>query len=127
MSVDFFNIPKFWHQKATGIISIGTSFQEVVTMTTPVLAVGLYMLYYSFEVDFNGERSAIASFRMTGTYGAVTEFDISAPTVANKLNRFYGFPKEHAGGAILFGMDFKQTGVAQFDVDFIDVIVARVS
>ena len=127
MSIELFDIPRFWNQKESGITGVGTSFQEVITMTTPSLSAGTYMLYYSFEVDFNGERSVIANFRMTGTYGSPTEFDISAPTVANNLNRFYGFPKVHPGGIITFGMDFKQTGVTQFDIDFIDVIIARMA
>ncbi len=124
--MELYSIPNYFTQKASGITGIGDTMQEVVTLTTPDLPAGMYHLMYSFEVDFNGTKNTPAYFRMGGTYGAATEFAVIAAQNVDHMNRLYGFPKDHPGGAITISLDFK-TDVSQFDVDWCDVVVMRVA
>ena len=128
MSIEFFDVSTFSTQKASGILAVGDTFQEVVTLTTPILEAGIYMIAYSFQVDFNGTKDKSMFFQVTGTFGDTTEF---AETAGDKdgdhKNRAYSFPKTWAGGAITIGLDMrKEADLGQLDCDFVDVSVFRV-
>ena len=129
MSIEFFDVTTFNTTKASGILDIGDTYQEVITMTTPVLEAGTYMIGYSFQVDFNGSKNKPMFFQLTGTYGDPTEFaEVAGDSDADHKNRLYGFPKDWAGGAITVGLNMKKDpGLGQLDCDFVDVSVHRVA
>jgi len=47
---DLNDITAYNYQKEVAVLDIGTTFQEVVTMTTPVLPAATYEISYSFEM-----------------------------------------------------------------------------
>ena len=99
--------------------------QTVVTMTTPVLEAGDYMIFYSFQVT-HGAKNQPLFFKTAGTY-ADAEYFANSASDSDELhvNRAYGFPKEHAGGVITLSLEmYKPTGSAV--IDFADVMVTRV-
>ena len=117
--------------KASAVVVTATTdpMQEVVTMTTGDLPAGKYMLGYSFELNFNNNKNKPAYFSMGGTYGSATKFAVIATDVtADDLNRYYSFPKDHAGGPITISLLFqKDSGTDVQTVDFADVMVMRVA
>ena len=98
--------------------------QTIVTMTTPALEAGDYNIAYSFQVTHSAKNQPLY-FKTGGTY---EDSDYFANSVSDNdelhTNRLYGFPKEHAGGAITLSLlMYKPVGTAV--VDFADVIVSR--
>ena len=126
--IELFDVPSFWFQKETGILNIGTTPQEVVTITTPDLEPGVYQIGYSIMANFNGQKNQPMTVTMTGTYGGASN-DISVgDNDGNDVMGTYFFPKDHAGGAITFGLNVSKsaTFTAQLDVQFVDVMINRV-
>lgn len=117
----------FYHQKEADVLDIGETFQEVVTLTTPDLPAGVYMIAYAFEVDFNGKKDTPAFFRLGGTFGSTAEFAITAgASDGDQKNRYYGFPKEWTGGPITVSLDFKKDAlITTFDINFVDVMIEK--
>lgn len=99
--------------------------QTVVTMTTPLLEAGDYNIVYSFQATHSAKNQPLF-FKTGGTYADAAYFANSAGDNDElHVNRLYGFPKEHAGGAITLSLlMYKPTGTAV--IDFADVVVSRV-
>jgi len=119
----------FYTQKESGLLNIGTAFQEVITITTPSLAEGKYVIGYAFELNFDSQKNQPAIFQLTGTFGSATEFSSSiGDNDVGLKNRAYWFPKDWAGGPITVGINFKKSASfsAQLDVNFVDVVVRYV-
>ena len=129
MSIEFFDVSTFNTNKASGILAIGDTFQEVVTMTTPVLEAGTYVVAYSFQVDFNGTKNKPMFFQVTGTFADSIEFaETAGDQDADHKNRSYSYPKVWAGGVVTIGLDMKKdAALGQLDCDFVDVSIYRVA
>lgn len=114
--------------KAVDILDIGTVYQTAITMTTPVLEAGLYMIGFSFQADFHGQKNQPLNTLITGTFGGSEYSDSIGDNDTGFKTRYFGFPKPWAGGAITLGIDCKKASSfsAQCDIDFIDVMVYRV-
>ena len=107
--------------------NLGSTFQTVASVTLAGAPAGTYEVGYSFQIDFNGTKGKPVFFRMGGTYGDTTEFSSVAEQDADKKNRFYMFPKVHAGGDIVVSLDMrKDATIGTLDVNFVDTIIRRV-
>ena len=118
----------FNYQKESAI-AVGDVFAEAITMTTEVLPAGTYMIAYSFEYQLDTKDKPL-TWRVTGTYGSLDEFENAVPAaLAGQLkNKYYSFPKDHAGGAIIIGMDFKKDALMpSATINFLDVMIMRVA
>ena len=123
---ELFSILEYVFDKQT-VPNLGDTFQTVASVTLAGAAAGDYEIGYSFEVDFNGTKSKPIYFRLGGTYGDTTEFSTVAEQNADKKNRYYTFPKTHAGGDIIVSLDMrKDATIGLLDVTFVDVIIRRV-
>lgn len=127
MAVEFFNVLEYASDKQT-VLDLGNTFQTVASVTMANAVAGEYEIGYAFEVDFNGTKGKPLFFRMGGTYGSVTEFSTTSEQDADKKNRYYMFPKTHAGGDLVVSLDMKKdTAIGTLDVDFADVMIKRVN
>jgi len=119
----------FHTQKESGILDVGTVFQQAITLTTPSLKEGKYVIGYSFELNFNTQKNQPAIHQLLGTFGSVNEFcDSIGDNDTGLKNRTYMFPKDWVGGPITLGLNFKKSGSfsQQLDINFIDVVVRYV-
>ena len=123
---DIFSILAYVFDKQT-ILDLGSTFQTVSSVTLAGAPAGTYEIGYSFEVDFNATKGKPLYFRLGGTYGDTTEFSTVAEQDADKKNRYYTFPKVHAGGDIVVSLDMrKDATIGTLDVTFVDTIIRRV-
>lgn len=101
--------------------------QTVVTMTTPELAVGTYMIAYSFQVT-HGAQNRPLFFKLSGTYPDAAYF-VNESSGNNQLNmnRLYGYPTDLvAPGVITLSLDMYEA-TASATIDFADVWVNRIA
>lgn len=99
------------------------------TLTTDALPAGTYMVGYSFEIDFQGNKDKPLLFRMTGTY-AGEEFVESVPAASTHgfKSRFYLFPKIVTEGEVItHGLEFQDESSAGIIIDWCDVMIYRVA
>lgn len=127
-NVQQFGVASFDTAKVSGVpitATAETSPQTVVTMTTPSLPIGKYMISYAFQATYGAKDRALF-YRMGGTYGDAKFFSY-APGVneALHINNSYGFPKDHAGGPIVLSVEMYDP-LAEVVCDFADVVVQRV-
>lgn len=126
MAVELFNVLAYTSDKQS-VPNLGSTFQTVASVTMVGAEAGEYAVGYAFELDYNGTKNQPVYFRMGGTFGSVTEFSSQADQDADHKNRFYMFPKTHAGGDITVSLDMrKDAAIGTLDVDFVDVIIHRV-
>ena len=127
-NVQQFNVASFDTAKAVNVAITATAQgtpQTVVSVTTGALPAGKYNLLYAWQATFLAKDRPLY-FKIGGDYADV-EFFSEAPGVVNALymNRLYGFPKDHAGGAITLSLEMYDP-LGEAVVDFADVIVQRV-
>lgn len=97
------------------------------TMTTEPLPAGKYMIGYSFEADFGGNKDKALLFKITGDF-AGQEFaeSASAASAHGLRSRFYMFPKDITEGTIInHGITFQDESGVGILIDFCDVILWR--
>ena len=126
--IEFFNVAFNQFEKATAVAITATSDaspQTVVTMTTPSLPAGDYMITYSFQATHSGKNQPMF-YKIDGTYADANYFSNAASDNDQlHVNRLYGFPKAHAGGVITMTLlVYKPTGTVV--CDFADVICTRI-
>ena len=123
---DIFSILTYDFDKQS-VPNLSDVFQTVASVTLLGAVAGTYEIGYSFQVDFNGTKGKPLYFRLGGTYGDPTEFSTVSEQNADKKNRFYAFPKVHAGGDITVSLDMrKDATIGTLDVDFVDTMIRRV-
>ena len=115
-------------EKGVGILNIGMSYQQLVTLTTENLEPGKYLIGYSWEGDFHEQKNRPFYTQLTGTFAGEEFSDSIGDNDTGFKNRFYAFPKDWAGGVITLGVQGKKDSLfsAQMDITFIDVFVLRV-
>ena len=128
VDIDLFDAVTFRTAKVSGVSITATTEgtpQTVVTVTTESLPAGMYTLMYAWQATFLAKDRPLY-FKIGGTY-ADANFFSNAPSGNNELriNRLYGYPKEHAGGPITLSLEMYDP-LAQAVVDFADVVVRRV-
>ena len=128
MGVQLFDVVSFNTEKVSNIAITATASgapQTVITMVTPVLPAGIYNVAYSWTATFQAKDRPLF-FRLAGTFlDAVFYSNGCGQNDALNLNRLYGFPKDHPGGAITIELQMYDPH-AEAVVDFCDVVVTRV-
>jgi len=125
---ELYDIVKINTQKNSAILDIGTVMEPLVTMTTPTLQAGTYIISFSFEANFHDQKNQPMYSQVTGDFAG----DIYSDSIGDNDNgiktRYYGFPKVWVGGPITLGLQAsKAAGFgAQLDVNYVDVNVMRV-
>jgi len=114
--------------KEIDVVISDSTMTEVITMTTGDLPAGTYFIGYSFEYTLD-TKDKLMTYRVGGTYGSLTEFNesVAAASVSLVKNRYYGFPKAHAGGPITLSMDFQVESGVVGELNFMDVFVSRLA
>ena len=130
MDQQLFDAVAFHTEKVSGVAvtaTTGASPQTIVTMTTPSLPAGTYNLAYSFAVTFLDNNRPL-HFGIGGTYADSDFYSVSSNVnnVTTHMNRLYGYPKDHTGGAITISL-VAYDPLAEAVIDFADVIVSRVA
>ena len=125
---ELFDILDFHAEKASAITNIGTAYQTIVTMTTPSLPAGEYMISYSYELNFNGQKNQPAISQLIGDFAGSEFSDSIGDNDIGDKNRAYAFPKTLTAGVYTLGIQMKKSAQfsAQLDVDFVDVMMQRV-
>ena len=115
-------------EKSSGITDVGDVFEQLVTMTTPDLPAGVYMIGFSWEANFNEQKNRPFETQLTGTFAGAIYSDSVGDNDVGIKTRMYGFPKTWGGGVITLGMQGRKSASfsAQLDVDYIDVMVRRI-
>jgi len=116
-------------EKASAILDIGTVFEQLVTMTTPSLEAGTYMIAFAWEGNFHDQKNRPFDTQITGTFAGEIYSDSVGDNDVGIKTRYYAFPKVWAGGAITLGLQGRKDGSfsAQMDIEFIDVMIQRVA
>jgi len=125
---ELYDIIKINTQKNSAILDIGTVMEPLVSMTTPTLEPGTYMLTFSFEANFHSQKNQPMRSQLTGDFAGEVYTDSVGDNDDGIKTRFYGFPKIWAGGPITFGLQASKSGAfaAQLDVNYVDVMIMRV-
>ena len=128
--VQMFDVMNFHTAKASAVPVTATDeigAQTVVSLVTPSLPAGLYMIDYAFQVTFS-EKNKLMHFGLKGTFpdaelfgGAVTD------NTELHANRRYGYPKQFAGGVVTMDLVmYKDPTMTSLVADFADVFIQRV-
>ena len=125
---ELLEIMTFYTTKASAILDIGTTYQQVISLETPVLPAGKYIFSYSYELNFNNQKNQPAISQVTGHFAGSEFSDSIGDNDIGDKNRAYSYPFDHPGGLILTGLQFRKPAQfsAQLDVDHIDINIQRV-
>ena len=125
---ELYDVLKMHTQHNNAILDIGTVMEPLVSMTTPVLDAGTYMLSFAFEANFNGQKNLPMLSQVTGDFAGEIYADSIGDNDGEIKTRYYAYPKVWAGGAIAFGLQASKdvSFAAQLDVNFVDVMIMRV-
>jgi len=123
-----FDLVSFNTEKASAVVITATNdspAQTVVSLVTPSLPVGTYMLGYMFQITHSAKNQPLY-FKTSGTYSDAAYFSNSASDNDElHVNRFYAYPIQWAGGVVTLELDmYKPVGGAT--VDFVDLVITRV-
>lgn len=123
-----YDYAKMHFQKEAGILAIGSVFQQLVTLTTPVLEAGNYRLAFAWQADFHGQKNQPFESQLTGDYVGDIYSDSIGDNDGQIKNHHYAFIIVHAGGPLTLGMQGRKgpSFTAQLDVNFIDIMIDRV-
>ena len=126
--IKLYDYAKLHFVKASAILNIGETFQQLVTMTTPVLEAGVYMISFSWEADFNDQKNQPFETQITGDFAGNIYSDSIGDNDVNIKTRYYAFPVELPGGPVTIGVQGRKSAafISQLNVDFIDIMVYRV-
>ena len=119
----------FHSQQDLAVLDINTTPQTVCVLNTPELPAGTYIIRYAFEVGFNGTKDKPVYFKMTGMdFPDANSFSIVSPTYGDHENKSHCYSKAWAGGAMNLALSmWKDSGIAQLDCDYVDIMVERVA
>ena len=119
---------KMYEQKVSNILDVGTTFQQFITLVTPNLEPGKYLIAISWEANYNGQKSQPMITQMTGTFSGTEWYDSIGDKDDGVRTRYYAFPKDWGGGAITLGIQGKKdpSFSKDLDINYIDVMVSRV-
>jgi len=125
---ELYDIVKINTQKNSAILDIGTVMEPLVTMTTPTLQAGTYMISFSFEANFHNQKNQPMRSQITGDFAGEVYTDSVGDNDDGIKTRSYQFPKVWAGGPITLGLQASKSTAfaAQLDVNFVDVNIMRV-
>ena len=125
---DIFDVLSVDSASASGILNIGTTYQEVVTITTPDLPAGKYLFAYAYELGFNGQKNQPCISQVTGHFASQEYSDSIGDNDVGDLANSYGYPFTHAGGVITTGIQMRKSAsfAAQLDVSYIDIVINRI-
>ena len=127
--IPLYDYAKMHTVKASGITDIGTVFEQVVTMTTPVLEAGTYMIGFAAEANYHGQKNQPAELQLTGTFAGEIYSESIGDNDQGIKTSYYSFPKVWGGGAITLGVQVRKSAsfLEALDVNFVDVMVYRVA
>lgn len=112
----------------TNILDVGKVFQELVSVTTSVLAAGHYIFSFSWEADYNGQKNQPFETQLTGTFPSAIYSDSAGDNDVNIKTRTYSVTEYWAGGAITMGLDGRKgdSFLASLDILKAGVTIYRV-
>jgi hypothetical protein len=126
--VELFDVASIHTQKVSAV-PIGANLpgapQTVVSLVTPSLPAGVYNVAYAWQATFLAKDRPLF-FKAGGTFADAQFFSEGAGVNnALRINKLYGYPKNHGGGPITFSLEMYDP-LKEAVVDFADVVVTRV-
>lgn len=114
--------------KVTGVTNIGTAYQQIGRLTTPVRPVGSYLFGISITYHFpTALQSVFLRYQFNG--GPWNEYVFEQSDATNVNPFVYGFPKEMPAPTafdVIVEMR-KEGGTEILNVDYLDLWVNRVA